>query len=129
MRRLLCQVCGGAADRNDDGVLWLLKDHRDDWAGWPNRMAVDEPPVCVECVRLSVRLCPALRRGAAAIRAREYPVVGVRGRLFKSDGLAPVFVTDESMASYDDPAARWIQAGSLLRELHGATIVPVEQLG
>jgi hypothetical protein len=34
---------------------------------------------CAWSVRLSVRLCPALRRGAAAVRVREYPVVGVRG--------------------------------------------------
>src|SRR3989442_68826 len=35
MRRLLCQVCGGPADRTQDGVLWLLPDHREDWPGWP----------------------------------------------------------------------------------------------
>jgi hypothetical protein len=26
MRRLLCQVCAGPADRTDDGVLWLMRD-------------------------------------------------------------------------------------------------------
>lgn len=26
MRQLLCQVCAGPADRNYDGVLWLLRD-------------------------------------------------------------------------------------------------------
>jgi hypothetical protein len=128
MRRLLCQVCGGAADQNDDGVLWLLKDHRDDWPGWPYRMAADEPPVCVECVRLSVRVCPALRRGAAAIRVREYPVVGVRARFYRSGGLRPVFV-QETITRFDDPAVRWVLAGSLLRELHGCEIVPFDQLG
>jgi hypothetical protein len=46
MRMLLCSVCGGPADRDEDGVLWLLTDHRDDWPGWPSRMAAIEPPVC-----------------------------------------------------------------------------------
>lgn len=82
MRRLLCQVCGGPADRTEDGVLWLGRDHRDDWPGWPNRIAETEPPICVPCVRLSLRLCPALRRGAVAFRARQYPIVGVRGGLY-----------------------------------------------
>nr|CEL15905.1 conserved hypothetical protein [Kibdelosporangium sp. MJ126-NF4]CTQ93830.1 conserved hypothetical protein [Kibdelosporangium sp. MJ126-NF4] len=61
MRRLLCQVCGGPADRTADGVLWLLKDHRGDWVDWPDSMAVSEPPVCVPCVRMSARRYPALR--------------------------------------------------------------------
>src|SRR5262245_43809587 len=29
MQRLLCQVCAGPADTTEDGVLWLLKDHRE----------------------------------------------------------------------------------------------------
>jgi len=72
MRRLLCQVCAGPADRTKDGVLWLLVDWRHDWPDWPNRMGVIEPPICVPCARLSVRVCPTLRRrGAVAVRARR----------------------------------------------------------
>ncbi|MGQ0841769.1 hypothetical protein [Actinokineospora sp.] len=53
MRKLLCQVCAGPADLADDGVLWLLNDHRDDWPGWPNGMGVTEPPICLPCLRIA----------------------------------------------------------------------------
>jgi hypothetical protein len=105
MRRLLCQVCGSPADQTEDGVLWLLPDHREDWAGWPEGMANVEPPVCLPCVRTSVRLCPALRKGAAAIRVHEFPIVGVRGALYKSGGAAPVAVA-ETVVAFDNPAIR-----------------------
>lgn len=126
MRRLLCQVCAGPADRTDDGVLWLLQDHRDDWPDWPNRMGVTEPPVCVPCVRTSVRLCPALRRGAVAVRARSYPLDGVHGALYRP-GSPPVMVGTASV-SLDNPAVRWMRAVSLARELHGCTFVPLDEL-
>jgi hypothetical protein len=38
MQRLLCQVCAGPANTTEDGVLWLLKDHRGDWPAWPDGM-------------------------------------------------------------------------------------------
>lgn len=45
MQRLLCNVCAQPADRSDDGVLWLLRDFRDDWPNWPQGMGAVEPPV------------------------------------------------------------------------------------
>jgi hypothetical protein len=81
MRRLLCGVCGQPADQTEDGTLWLLCDFRDDWPGWPERMGVTEPPVCLPCVRVASRLCPALRKGCVAVRARRAPVAGVWGAL------------------------------------------------
>lgn len=126
MLRLLCQVCAGPADRNDDGVLWLLRDFRDDWPGWPENMGIIEPPVCVDCVRLSLRVCPALRKGAAAFRARTFPVAGVRGLLFAGAG-RPRPVGDVNV-SLDNPAVHWVQASSLARELHDCTIVDLDEL-
>lgn len=127
MDRLLCQVCGGHADQNDEGGLWLLRDHRDDWPRWPEGMGSTEPPVCLPCIGASVRLCPALRRGAVAIRAREFPIVGVRGVLYRRGLLAPVAVGAVNMP-YDDPAVLWVLASGLIRELRGCTIVPLEEL-
>lgn len=121
MRKLLCQVCAGPADHTDDGVLWLLKDHRGDWPNWPEMMGVTEPPVCVACARLSVRLCPALRKGAALIRVRRFPVSGVYGALY-SGGRSPVAVGDMNV-SFDNPAIRWVRAMCLVRELHDCTIL------
>ena len=79
MRRLLCQVCGGESDRDDRGVLWLTRDYRGDWPGWPARMATEDPPVCLACARVASRLCPSLRKGHVFVRSRTHPVVGVRG--------------------------------------------------
>ena len=121
MLRLLCQVCAGPADRTDDGVLWLLQDNRDDWPSWPHGMGVTEPPICLPCVRTSVRMCPALRRGAAAVRARSFPVAGVHGTLYR--GTRPVAVGAASVP-LDDPTIRWVRAVSLIRELSDCTILP-----
>ncbi|WP_345509426.1 hypothetical protein [Streptomyces yanii] len=68
MRRLLCQVCGGPADQDERGTLWLLEDHRMDWEGWPNGLLTTHPPVCVPCAREAVRSCPNLRSGWRAVR-------------------------------------------------------------
>jgi len=125
MLRLLCQVCAGPADRTDDGVLWLLQDHRDDWPSWPNGMGVTEPPICLPCVRMSVRMCPTLRRGAAAVRAQTFPVAGVRGTLYR--GSQPVAVGAASVP-LDDPAIGWVRAVNLIRELSDCTILPLAEL-
>nr|CEL14203.1 conserved hypothetical protein [Kibdelosporangium sp. MJ126-NF4]CTQ88571.1 Phage protein [Kibdelosporangium sp. MJ126-NF4] len=123
MRRLLCQVCGGEADRTADGILWLLPDFRDDWPGWPDAMANAEPPICQRCVDVSTRLCPRLRRGAAVVRVRECLVVGVRGKLYARGRDRPVPVGAEIVA-FDDPRISWVQAFSLVRQLRGCTLVP-----
>lgn len=122
MRKLLCQVCAGPADRTDEGVLWLIPDSRADWPGWPATMGLDEPPVCRPCVRVSVRLCPALRRGAAVIRAREYPVVGVHGAVYTRTSTGLV-ATDVRTVGFEDPAIRWTRAGRLVRQLNDCDIV------
>lgn len=127
MRQLLCQVCAGPADRTGDGVLWLLRDFRDDWPRWPEGMTCNEPPICVPCVAVSLKLCPALRRGAAAFRAREFAVVGVRGALYRANTFAPVAIREASLA-YDDPNVRWLVASALIRELRECTLVPLEEL-
>lgn len=123
MRRLLCNVCARPADRTTEGVLWLLKDHRTDWTGWPEHMGVTEPPVCLACARRSVRLCPALRReGAVAIRVRHAPISGVRGTLFRAGDGPPVAMGGMTLA-YGDPRLRWLRADKLVRELTDCTIV------
>jgi hypothetical protein len=123
MRRLLCQVCAGPADRTEDGVLWLLPDLRTDWAAWPEGMAAVEPPVCLPCVQTSVRLCPALRKRAALVRVRECRVVGVRGALYQGGPVFPVAFADTTV-SFGDPAIHWVRAANLVRELRGCTILP-----
>lgn len=127
MRKLLCQVCGGSADRTNAGVLWLMRDHRDDWPQWPDGMASVEPPTCAPCIALSRRLCPALRQGAVAVRVRQFEVVGVRGALYRSGLVAPVAIEAANLA-YADPDVRWLVASALIRELRGCTFVPFEEV-
>jgi hypothetical protein len=126
MRQLLCQVCAGPANQNEDGVLWLLRNYRDDWPSWPEGMACTEPPICLRCVPLSLRLCPALRRGAVAVRVREFEVAGVRGALYRQGANAPVAVGAANLA-YDAPDIRWLVASALIRELRGCTFVPLDE--
>ncbi|KOV88305.1 hypothetical protein [Nocardia sp. NRRL S-836] len=123
MRRLLCQVCAGPADRNGDGVLWLLRDHGNDWADWPEGMATVDPPVCVPCVAITLRLCPAMRRGAVAFRVREFRVAGVRGALYRGGTSTPGTAEAANLA-FDDPDVRWLVASALVRELRGCTAIP-----
>lgn len=127
MRKLLCQVCAGPADWNDEGVLWLLRDYQDDWSEWPEGMACTEPPVCVPCVAFSLRLCPALRRGAVAVRVRAFEVAGVRGALYRKGMSGPVAVQDVNL-TYGDPDIRWVIASALIRELRGCTFVSLAEL-
>jgi hypothetical protein len=128
MRRLLCNVCGQPADRTDEGVLWLLRDFRGDWPGWPECMGAIEPPVCLPCVRVSSRMCPALRMGAVAVRVRQAPVAGVRGVLYRSGFGAVPEAVDEVTVAYDDPRVRWVRAINLVRELRGCSLVEVDEL-
>jgi hypothetical protein len=128
MRRLLCGVCANPADRTDQGVLFLLRDFRDDWPGWPENMAAIEPPVCAPCVRLATRMCPALRKGAVAVRVRHAPIVGVRGACYRAGpGLVPQPVNEVTVA-YEDPQVRWVRAINLVRELHDCTIIEADML-
>lgn len=126
MQRLLCQVCAGPADRTEDGVLWLLKDHREDWPSWPDHMGVTEPPICVPCVQVSLRLCPALRRGAVVVRADSFMLAGVHGPLYR--GGSKLTATGAATVTFEDPAIRWVRAVSLVRELRDCTIIPLTDL-
>ncbi|CAM3987869.1 HNH endonuclease [Kibdelosporangium persicum] len=129
MLRLLCQVCGDQAERSEHGVLWLLKDHREDWKNWPEDMAVTEPPVCRRCVGVASRLCPALRRGAALLWAQEFPVVGVHGPIYRSNGVVTVpFNGERRLVAYDDPAVRWVCAISQVRKLNGCTLISTDEV-
>jgi hypothetical protein len=127
MRRLLCQVCAAPADRDEAGVLWLLRDESDEWPSWPEKMAVTEPPVCVRCVGVATRLCPALRQGAVALRVRHHPIAGVRAMVYRNRDETLVAVED-AVIRYGDPSVRWARAMNLVRQFHDCTIIPLDDL-
>jgi hypothetical protein len=126
MARLLCQVCAQPADVDERGVLWLLLDHRDDWVGWPEKMANTYPPLCLPCARIAVRLCPALRRGYVAVRAQSR-ICGVSGVVYRAGYPYPRTVSD-AVVAYDDPAIRWTVAAQLVRSLHDCTVIDFDRV-
>lgn len=127
MRELLCQVCAGLPGRTRDGVLWLMRDHREDWPCWPEGIASVEPPVCAACVPIAMRRCPALQRGAVAVRAREFPIAGVRGTLYRPGMFGPVAVEAAQLA-HGDPLTCWLVAAALIRELRECSFIPFDEL-
>jgi hypothetical protein len=127
MRRLLCQVCAQPADRNTDGVLWLLPDYYGEAEGWPENYDLAEPPICLSCVPIAIRRCPALRKGFLGIRARNAPICGVRGLVYRPGPPAPTLV-GEYLVRYDHPTIRWTLADQLLRTLQDCTPVDLDHL-
>ncbi|MGZ3144449.1 hypothetical protein ACVDFE_21145 [Lentzea chajnantorensis] len=129
MKELRCQVCAEPADRTSDGVLWLMRDHREtEGPDWPEDMASVEPPICVPCTEISLQRCPALRRGAVAVRVREYSVMGVRGTLYRPGVFAPQPIKIEHLV-YGDPTTSWMVAASSFRVLQDCSFVSFEELG
>lgn len=125
MRRLLCQICAQPADRNEDGVLWLLPDYQHGRPGWPKNVDLPEPPVCLACASIAIRLCPALRKGHVAVRVRHAPIHGVKGLVYRAGHPQPIIVRDEIVA-YGSPAMRWTLAEQLGRTLRECTVVRLD---
>ncbi|WP_051970439.1 hypothetical protein [Kitasatospora azatica] len=125
MRHLLCQICGTPANRTEDGALWLLKDDRADWPGWPEGMTATHPPVCLTCAHASTRLCPHLQGGYVAVRAKNVRTLGVYGALYQPGPLGPRPVTD-IITTPGDPRSRWVLAAQLVRVLRDCTFVDLE---
>lgn len=121
MTRLLCQVCGGPAGRDDRGVLWLIGEDPGDLASWPDPLLTLHPPVCAPCAGRSVRICPHLRAGYAVLRVRAFDLAGVRGALYRPGNPDPVAV-DAVGVAFDDPLIRWVKAGQLIMRLQDFTV-------
>jgi hypothetical protein len=128
MEFLLCQVCGKSADRDGDGMLWLVEDHRGDWKDWPNNLLTTHPPICLPCAGKAVEQCPHLIGSNVAVRVRESDVCGVHGRIWSSSAFGhPVPTAVKNVVTYGTSAARWVLAGQLVRSLHGCTIVDLQR--
>lgn len=127
MRRLSCQVCARPADRNEQGLLWLVPDER---PGRIEGMATIQPPLCLACARVSIGACPALRAGYLALRAHSR-ICGVTGVRFQPGRPFPTLSADDSddVVDYRDPAIGWMQATQLARSLHDCTLVDLGRSG
>lgn len=126
MRKLLCGICAGPPDCDERGVLWLVRDYRGDWPNWPEHMGATEPPICLPYARLSVRMCPSLRKGYVALRVGESAVSGIYGARYRvGNTRVPIMAGDEVVA-FGDPAIRWTCATQLVRELTDCVIVDLD---
>lgn len=126
MLRLLCQVCAQPADHSKIGTLWLLP-AADAQAG---DLITIQPPVCLACARLSVRMCPALRTSHVALRAHSR-VAGVTGVVFRPEQPYPRLATTDyaDLVPFHDPAIRWTLATQQARALFDTTTVDLDRLG
>ncbi|RLL67290.1 hypothetical protein [Streptomyces sp. Z26] len=116
MDRLLCQVCGQPADRNEDGVLWLVGEDPDDQGGRDGGLHTMHPPLCLPCAHTSIHACPHLRHHYVALRVRRFEQIGVRGALYCPVQSKPVIVQAAGVA-FDDHRINWVQAGQLIMHL------------
>jgi hypothetical protein len=124
MRRLLCQCCGGPADRNDQGVLWLIGEAAD--RPWSGQESTAQPPVCLPCAKVASRLCTHLRGNSLTLRVRQAPIAGVQGTLYAPTRQGIIRVEDTSLA-YDSPAVRMLVARQLFRNLLDCTVVDLDE--
>ena len=116
MAGLRCQVCGGPADRNEHGILWLIGEDRDAPGSWPQGLETAHPPICRPCVALSLRGCPHLRRKHVALRVRRCTPAGIYGAFYRPGFPYPV-LTGANGVPYHTPAAHWIIASQLVMRL------------
>ncbi|MFH9425175.1 hypothetical protein [Streptomyces sp. NPDC017529] len=122
MRRLRCQACRQPADRNEQGLLWLLEDGRADRPDWPEGELTAHPPVCRGgCVEKVTEQCPHLRDNWVTVRVREPLLDGIFGRLYLPGRPLPVPATGVTRL-YDAPDVRWVLASQLVATLADCTI-------
>jgi len=119
MARSQCQICGGPADRDPDGTLWLV-DAQSDALRATHRTI--HPPVCEPCAHRSVRACPHLRKAWTALRVRSVTPWGVMGAYYVSYQ-SELLVADAGTYAFTDPRLPWVRASQLRVELRDFTVV------
>jgi hypothetical protein len=129
MRHMLCQVCGGPADRSSQGWLFLLADKTSGpandqarGADWPEGSVTTKPPVCLRCADLAVRHCPHLAT-PLFIRSRKPRTWGVFGGFFLPTRTGGLTASDDAYLPYGAPDARWFLASQAAVQLTRCTRV------
>jgi hypothetical protein len=114
MAQLLCQVCGGPADRSDAGVLWLID--ADSRELLPHAEETAHPPVCRPCALSSVRVCPHLRSAVTAVRVRSFAPSRVNAVVYGLTPSGPRAV-DTALVAFGSPLMPYVRAHQLLMRL------------
>ncbi|WP_328911757.1 MULTISPECIES: hypothetical protein [unclassified Streptomyces] len=123
MAGLRCQICGGPADRNRDGVLWLV----DAAPGELSHGAeyTSHPPVCRPCAHRSVHACPHLRTNVTALRVRDFAASGVNGVLYHPARPVPV-AAEANRFDLRDPRITWVRAYQTITTLRDFTVIDLD---
>jgi len=122
MLHRLCQVCGGPADRNGKGWLFLLERPGEvGTAGWPEGGLSTKPPVCLPCAGLALRHCPHLT-DPLLVRCRRPRPWGVFGGFFRPAPGGGLVGSDDAHLPYGHPAAPWFLASQAVTELTRCTV-------
>lgn len=130
MRESLCQVCGGPADRNEQGTLWLLEDMRDEGPRWPDGYFTLHPPVCTPHAPVAAKLCPHLREtGVVPVRVKNVILDAVYGQRYARTRLGLVAVEKKDIFRTRSWAAKWVLAGQLAATLDDCTIIDPAEVG
>ncbi|MEU3653496.1 hypothetical protein AB0E67_11805 [Streptomyces sp. NPDC032161] len=123
MENLLCQVCGGPADRNKQGWLFLDWRRPDSPPTRPERSLTSMPPLCAEHARVSVRQCPFLRKADyAVLRVRKPQLYGVSGAVYQLTDTGWRASDNDVLAPYSQPRLPGMLASRLHRRLRGVTV-------
>lgn len=125
MQRVLCQVCGGSAAGDRDGVLWLMGSAGYEEDPWPAPIESPHPPVCLSCAVLAVRLCPHLCDQYTAVRARRFQLSGAYGVLYVLDAPGPKAVGMETL-DLDSGNITWLRASQLVMRLVDYRVVDLD---
>jgi hypothetical protein len=120
MAGLRCRICGGPADRNADGILWLIDAHPHDLR--PGEEHTAQPPVRRSCAHRSRHACPHLQAAQVALRVRHFRSAGVSGILYRPGQPRPRVETATDL-HFGDPRLPWFQASQLLLTLTDFTVV------
>ncbi|WP_328915421.1 MULTISPECIES: hypothetical protein [unclassified Streptomyces] len=126
MLNLLCQVCGGPADRTSRGWLFLFPRPAGPADPAPDAhedALTTKPPVCRPCAALALRHCPHLT-DALFVRSRKPRVWGVFGGYLTpapDGGLTP---SADDYLPYGHPTAPWFLASQAVLHLTRCTTSP-----
>ncbi len=123
MANLRCQVCRGAADRNEDGFLFIGWPGEDDPPGWPEGALTTQPPVCLKHAQLSRRLCPHAPH-FVGLRSRVPRLWGVNGVAYTMTGHGWECRGDVSLP-FGHEGLDCVLASHLVRQLKQVKVVPL----
>jgi hypothetical protein len=120
MAGLRCQICGGPADRNQDGVLWIIDARPSDLL--PEGESTGHPPVCRPCAHQSIRACPHLRTRQVILRVRTFTPSGVLGTLYRPTPTGPR-ACDAATLRLADALIPWLRGSQLVVDLADYTSI------